>query len=610
MKELNKRQKRVRHLSLLCAVFVCSVFAVGCSVSFGAVRIHPFEVFRIIMNHLSGREIFFPTWETNMETIIWNIRLPRVVLAWFVGAGLSVCGVLMQALTKNALADPYVLGISSGASAGAVCAIITGCFHFAGGYGTMFGAICGAALAIVLSMAIATYKGTVTSTQLILAGIATSALFSGITNLIIYGYHTGSDKTKTAQYWMVGSLSGASWEKVKYVAAAFLITVCIILLFTRELDMLLLGDGTAENLGVNVTRIKMVVIIMAAVLTGIVVSVSGVIGFIGLVVPHIARRLVGSRHTIVLPFVIVLADVYRTGRFSLAGDCCTGGAPDRNYCGFVRRTVFPVPDPQGKEEEHMNHSFLTVRGLDYSIDGTEILQDVSLEVPEGTFVGLIGPNGCGKSTLLKNIYKTYRPQKDTVYIDGKDVVSLSAKEMARQAAVVAQENQTEFDLEVLDMVMYGRYAHRRFLEKETEEDLAICRRFLEEVGLKGYENRSFFSLSGGEKQRVLMARTLAQESRLILLDEPTNHLDIRFQYLLMEILKKQDATIFSSVHDLNIAAMYCDRILLMDRGRIIKAGTPEEILTEENILQIFGIHAQITKNPITQKIQVYYIPKG
>ena len=118
----------------------------------------------------------------------------------------------------------------------------------------------------------------------------------------------------------------------------------------------------------------------------------------------------------------------------------------------------------------MNHSFLTVRGLDYSIDGTEILQDVSLEVPEGTFVGLIGPNGCGKSTLLKNIYKTYRPQKDTVYIDGKDVVSLSAKEMARQAAVVAQENQTEFDLEVLDMVMYGRYAHRRFLEKETEED--------------------------------------------------------------------------------------------------------------------------------------------
>ena len=226
----------------------------------------------------------------------------------------------------------------------------------------------------------------------------------------------------------------------------------------------------------------------------------------------------------------------------------------------------------------MNHSFLTVRGLDYSIDGTEILQDVSLEVPEGTFVGLIGPNGCGKSTLLKNIYKTYRPQKDTVYIDGKDVVSLSAKEMARQAAVVAQENQTEFDLEVLDMVMYGRYAHRRFLEKETEEDLAICRRFLEEVGLKGYENRSFFSLSGGEKQRVLMARTLAQESRLILLDEPTNHLEIRFQYLLMEILKKQDATIFSSVHDLNIAAMYCDRILLMDRGGSSKREHPKRFL--------------------------------
>ena len=118
------------------------------------------------------------------------------------------------------------------------------------------------------------------------------------------------------------------------------------------------------------------------------------------------------------------------------------------------------------------------------------------------------------------------------------------------------------------------------------------------------------TLSGGQKRKVALAKVLAEDADILLLDEPTNHLDIRFQYLLMEILKKQDATIFSSVHDLNIAAMYCDRILLMDRGRIIKAGTPEEILTEENILQIFGIHAQITKNPITQKIQVYYIPKG
>ena len=211
---------------------------------------------------------------------------------------------------------------------------------------------------------------------------------------------------------------------------------------------------------------------------------------------------------------------------------------------------------------------MTVRGLDYSIDGTEILQDVSLEVPEGTFVGLIGPNGCGKSTLLKNIYKTYRPQKDTVYIDGKDVVSLSAKEMARQAAVVAQENQTEFDLEVLDMVMYGRYAHRRFLEKETEEDLAICRRFLEEVGLKGYENRSFFSLSGGEKQRVLMARTLAQESRLILLDEPTNHLDQEMISWLEDYLRSYRGTVLMVTHDRYFLDRVTNRILELSHGKM------------------------------------------
>ncbi len=251
---------------------------------------------------------------------------------------------------------------------------------------------------------------------------------------------------------------------------------------------------------------------------------------------------------------------------------------------------------------------LRVVGLDYLIEDTRILDGVSLEVKDGEFVGLIGPNGCGKSTLLKHVYRTCRPGQKVVYIDGRDVTELTSRQMARRAAVVAQENSMEFDVEVLDMVMYGRYAHRKFLEREKKEDQELCRRFLGEVGLSGYEHRSFFSLSGGEKQRVLLARALAQECRLIVLDEPTNHLDIRYQYLLMQILKKQQITVFSSVHDLNIAAMYCDRILLMKGGKILMAGRPEEVLTEENILRIFQVRAQITVNDLTGKVQIYYLP--
>ena len=226
-------------------------------------------------------------------------------MAFIVGAGLSLCGVLMQALTKNPLADPYVLGISSGASAGAVSVIILGWFSFLGGYAVIFGATLGAAAAICLSLSIASLKGRITSTQLVLAGIATSALFSATTNLIVYGFNNGSDKTKMALYWMVGSLSGATWSRVKYVFIVAAVTMILIILVSRDLDVLLLGDDVAETLGADTRRIKLLIILASTVLTGVVVSVSGVIGFVGLVVPHIMRGFVGSVHKRLIPVSIL-----------------------------------------------------------------------------------------------------------------------------------------------------------------------------------------------------------------------------------------------------------------------------------------------------------------
>lgn len=177
-----------RHFAVL-LLFILGMIAVfTCiSVTMGAVEIAPVNIVKIIINKSFGREIFDAAWETKTENIIWNIRFPRVLLAFIVGAGLSLCGVLMQALTKNSLADPYVLGISSGASAGAVCAMVLGMFSIFGGYSVIVGATAGAALSIIMSMKIASVRGRITSTQLVLAGIATSALFSAITNLIVYG---------------------------------------------------------------------------------------------------------------------------------------------------------------------------------------------------------------------------------------------------------------------------------------------------------------------------------------------------------------------------------------------------------------------------------------
>lgn len=251
---------------------------------------------------------------------------------------------------------------------------------------------------------------------------------------------------------------------------------------------------------------------------------------------------------------------------------------------------------------------LKVKDICCRMGGREILDRVSLEVRDGEFVGLVGPNGCGKSTLLKNIYRSLRPERKAVFVNGSDVLDLSHKELAGEMAVMAQENNMEFDFEVEDMVMFGRYAHKRFLEGDSPRDREDCRKYLETVGLTGYEHRSYLSLSGGEKQRVLLARVLMQESRMIVLDEPTNHLDVSYQYQIMDILTGQNVTVFSSIHDLNLAALYCHRIIFMYNGQIVDYGTPEEVLTQENIKKYFGINSLIGVNPITNKLQITYMP--
>ena len=280
---------------------VVVLFALILAAKLGSVDMHFSTIWKVIVNELSGKEIYEATWAASAESIIWGIRIPRVLTALIVGAGLSLCGILMQALTKNSLADPYVLGISQGASAGAVSVIMYGYLSFLGGYGTMVGAFAGAVISIILATRIATIRNKVTATQLVLAGIAVSALFGALTNLMIYHTKTGSDKVKTATYWMMGSLSGASWTKLKYVTIAFAVCLFFILLLSKKLDVLLLGDDVAVTVGLNTDRLKMMIILLATLLTGVIVSVSGTIGFVGLTIPHITRSIVGTKHKYLIP---------------------------------------------------------------------------------------------------------------------------------------------------------------------------------------------------------------------------------------------------------------------------------------------------------------------
>ena len=252
---------------------------------------------------------------------------------------------------------------------------------------------------------------------------------------------------------------------------------------------------------------------------------------------------------------------------------------------------------------------LEVEDIKYSIDQKLIVKGVSLGIEEGDFVGLIGPNGCGKSTLLKNIYRVYKPDSGKVYIDGRETTKMLSREIAKEMSVMQQENNVEFDMTVYDMVMLGRFAHQNLWNNDKIREREIVENAIKEVGMEGYEDRSFLSLSGGEKQRTLVARALVQQANLIILDEPTNHLDIGYQYQIMNILKSQkDLTVFSSIHDMNIAACYCDKIIMMKSGHIVKVGTPEEVMTPEMIKGLFGVDTDISVNPTTGKPNIIYLP--
>ena len=175
----------------------------------------------------------------------------------------------------------------------------------------------------------------------------------------------------------------------------------------------------------------------------------------------------------------------------------------------------------------------------------------------------------------------------------QDISKMSVKESAKKLAVVAQHNYYNFDFSVGEVVLMGRSPHKKSLEPDNSEDYDIVNESLEKVGMLGFKNRSFSTLSGGEQQRVILARALAQQTPCLILDEPTNHLDIKYQLSLLNIVKSLNLTIISAIHDLNIASMYCDRLFVMKNGRIVGMGTPQEVLTKEFIKEIYDIDVEI-----------------
>ena len=250
---------------------------------------------------------------------------------------------------------------------------------------------------------------------------------------------------------------------------------------------------------------------------------------------------------------------------------------------------------------------IDVSGLTFGYGAEPAVREVSFSVRRGEFLGIIGPNGSGKSTLLRLMSGVRRPWSGTVTLDGRSLAHYKRRELSRKVAVVPQETSIDFPYSVLEVVLFGRTPHLGGFAFEGERDLEAARRAMERTDVSHLAGRAITELSGGERQRVILARALAQETSILLLDEPGAFLDIRHEvetYDLLRELQRDGMTMVSVLHDLNLAALYCERLVLLDGGKVACLGTPEEVMTYPTLTRVYGTEIYVSMNDITGALNV------
>jgi iron complex transport system ATP-binding protein len=251
---------------------------------------------------------------------------------------------------------------------------------------------------------------------------------------------------------------------------------------------------------------------------------------------------------------------------------------------------------------------LNVDGIECRYGSVKILENVSLSVKEGDFVGILGPNGSGKTTLLKSISRTLKPHKGTIFLDKTDIYSMKSVDLAKHMAIVPQESTIGFSFSALDIVLMGRNPHMKRFQMESEKDMTIVKKAMLKTNTWHFADRPINELSGGEKQRVVIARALAQEPKILLLDEPLTHLDMINQIEIMDLVKelcvKEGMIVLTVIHDLNLAARYCTSALLLKGAKVFAAGTLDKVLTSENIKTVFRVDAIVKKSLVTNSLYV------
>ena len=608
----------VARLTLLLALLALALLV---ALRMGAVPLDVGEVIRAVRGEGDPAAV----------AIVRELRLPRSILAALVGAALAISGATFQALLRNPLAEPYILGVSGGAALGAVVVIVLGLATSP--VVLALAAFAGAMVAILAVLRIAVAVDRALDTRiLLLAGVVAAAFFNACILLALTFADTES--FRSAIFWMMGSFSGASWSGTGALALYLIPGACLLLALARPLDLLSIGEDTATHLGVRVDRVKLVAYGGASLLTAASVAVAGVIGFVGLVIPHFLRLLWGEGHRFLLPASALLGAAFMVATDALAR---TVAAPVEVPVGVLtafigvpfflwvlrrptragQRTAGPPPSaaaapvptpvaarttpfaPPSTRPPPPPRQACVAEGLRFTYPGSDrpAVDGVGVHMQAGEITALLGPNGSGKSTVLRMVSGTLTPDAGTVAVLDRPLGEWERRALAREVGVVQQNEEIAFPITSRDFVALGRFPYLGNWRREGSTDREAILQAMHICDVMEFSDRPVRSLSGGERQRVRIARALAQEPSILLLDEPTVALDIRHEMAIFELLRGlagQGVAVLIVTHNLNLAARYADRLLLLETGRLVAAGHPGSVLTREVVEAVYRWPVRIT----------------
>lgn len=586
-------------VALLCGLAVLAAVLVLLTISLGAVRISLSEVVRALIAE--------PTREESWTYLVRELRAPRALTALLCGAALGVAGLMMQTLFRNALADPYLLGIHAGASLGVSLLVLGGASSVGslllqssaiGNLGLVAASAAGATgtMVVMLAAAAAIRSGVV----VLILGVMLNAFVMALVNLLVY--LADPDSVKTYVDWTASSFQRVLWGAMPTLVIVVVVGVTVAVSCMKQLNLFLLGETYAESLGVAVQRFRWIAMLAAATLSGAVTAYCGPIAFLGIAAPHGTGTAPHGRPPASGPRVRAARRGHRPRRWHphpAARDRHRVAAQHHDVLARrARRRLGPHPARPPRQAdggvmrseaaESVDHDRTGLTATRLSVGyraragSRVVLRDLDLAARAGELVCLLGANGTGKSTLMRTLGGLQTPLAGTVALGGRAVHAMSHIERARRLALVLTTRVSVERLSGHELVQTGRAPYTGWAGNLDEEDHRVVRWALELTRSEALVDRPLDELSDGERQRLMIARALAQQPQVMLLDEPTAFLDAprraELTGMLRDLTRGSQIAVVLSTHDIELALRNADVVWLVTPAGQLIADTPEQLV--------------------------------